>query len=52
MSSCRFMCTVCYVLSFLTPVLEVLEARFAFRALSYVCEIAEDGTLLAGVGIE
>uniref|UniRef100_A0ACD5UMR4 Uncharacterized protein n=1 Tax=Avena sativa TaxID=4498 RepID=A0ACD5UMR4_AVESA len=40
------------VVSFVIPILETLAAQFALPALLYLCEVAEDGSVLAGVEIE
>uniref|UniRef100_A0ACD5YPJ1 Uncharacterized protein n=1 Tax=Avena sativa TaxID=4498 RepID=A0ACD5YPJ1_AVESA len=43
---------MCGVVSFIIPVLETLAARFALPALLYLCEVADDGAVLAGVELE
>uniref|UniRef100_A0ACD5YGB5 Uncharacterized protein n=1 Tax=Avena sativa TaxID=4498 RepID=A0ACD5YGB5_AVESA len=43
---------MCSVVSFVIPILETLAARFALPALLYLCEVAEDGLVLAGVELE
>uniref|UniRef100_A0ACD5WX37 Uncharacterized protein n=2 Tax=Avena sativa TaxID=4498 RepID=A0ACD5WX37_AVESA len=40
------------VVSFFIPILEMLGAQFALPALLYLCEVAEDGSVLAGVELE
>lgn len=40
------------VVAFVIPVLEVMAVWSALPVISYVCEIAEDGPVLAGMGIE
>jgi hypothetical protein len=43
---------MCVVVSFVVPILENLAARCAVSALFYICEVAEDGSVLAGVKLE
>lgn len=43
---------MCTIVSFVIPILETLAAWFALPALLYVCEVAEDGSVLAGVELE
>lgn len=38
--------------SFVIPVLESMVTRFALSAISYVCEVDEDGALLARIEME
>ncbi|CAM0958138.1 unnamed protein product [Alopecurus aequalis] len=40
------------VVSFVVPILETLAARCALPALFYLCEVAEDGSVLPGVELE
>ena len=41
-----------HVVSFVLPILENLAARCALPALIYLCEVTEDGSVLAGVELE
>ena len=43
---------MCAVVSFVLPILETLAARCALPALFYLREVAEDGSVLAGVELE
>jgi hypothetical protein len=43
---------MCAVVSFVVPILENLAARCAVSALFYIREVAEDGSVLAGVELE
>ena len=43
---------MCDVVSFVIPILETLAARLALPALLYLREVAEDGSVLAGVELE
>ncbi|KAM3228485.1 hypothetical protein ACQJBY_059876 [Aegilops geniculata] len=43
---------MCALISTVIPILEAMVARCALPALSYLCEIAEDGSILAGVELE
>ena len=43
---------MCAVVSFVIPILETLAARLALPALLYLREVAEDGSVLAGVELE
>ena len=43
---------MCPVISFVLPILENLAARCALPALFYLCEVTEDGSVLAGVELE
>ena len=43
---------MCPVISFVLPILENLAARCGLPALFYLCEVTEDGSVLAGVELE
>jgi hypothetical protein len=43
---------LCALISAIIPILEAVVARCALPALSYLCEVAEDGPVLAGVELE
>jgi hypothetical protein len=43
---------MCAVVSFVIPILENLALRCSLPALCYLCEITEDGSVLAGVELE
>ncbi|CAM0875649.1 unnamed protein product [Alopecurus aequalis] len=43
---------MCAVVSFVVPILESLAAQCALPALFYLCEVAEDGSILPGVELE
>jgi hypothetical protein len=43
---------MCSVVSFVIPILESLAARCAVSALFYICEVTEDGSVLAGIELE
>ncbi|KAM0832332.1 hypothetical protein ACQ4PT_064970 [Festuca glaucescens] len=45
-------CRMCAVVSVVVTVLEAVAARCALPALFYVCEVTEDGAVLAGVELE
>ncbi|CAM0911418.1 unnamed protein product [Alopecurus aequalis] len=43
---------MCDVISFVVPILESLAARCALPSLIYLCDVTEDGSVLAGVELE
>lgn len=43
---------MCTLVSVVVPILEALAARCALPALFYLCEVTEDGPVLAGVELE
>ena len=48
----RMIHRMCHVVSFVLPILENIAARCALPALFYLCEVTEDGSVLAGVELE
>ena len=43
---------MCAVVSFVVPILESLATRCGLPSLIYLCEVTEDGSVLAGVELE
>lgn len=43
---------MCALFSVAVPILEAVVSQCALPALSYLCEVAEDGSVLAGVELE
>ena len=43
---------MCTLISTIIPILEAVVARCSLPALLYLCEVTEDGSILAGVELE
>ena len=43
---------MCTIISTIIPILEVVVARCSLPALLYLCEVTEDGSILARVELE
>lgn len=45
-------CRLCAFVSIVIPILELMVARCTLTSLLYLCEVAEGGSVLAGVELE